>query len=164
MRTANHSSNRQFVAITLEPVLPADRKIFLGMAMQHFRELNPAFVPEADWKDSYFENIQRRTDYSLRWVVKDNEHIGFVLFGIEDHRFLPRKTGVICELYIIPERRRQGLATSCAQIVIEELWQLSPSKIQIEVVEGNERAIALWETLGFQRAATRFVLATKTRR
>jgi UDP-2,4-diacetamido-2,4,6-trideoxy-beta-L-altropyranose hydrolase len=150
--------------VRMERIVPEQRDAFLQMALRHFGELDPAFVPEADWTDAYFESIQRRRDCSLRWIVKDNEHIGFILFGVEDHRFLPRKTGAIWELYIIPERRRQGLATSCAQMAIEELWKLSPSKIQIEVVYGNERAVALWETLGFQRAATRFVLAPKTRR
>jgi UDP-2,4-diacetamido-2,4,6-trideoxy-beta-L-altropyranose hydrolase len=147
------------VPVKMEPVVAADRGEFLQMALKHFRELNPAFRPDADWQGSYFENIQKREGCSLRWIVNDNERVGFILFGVEAHRFLPRKTGAIWELYIVPEKRRMGLAKSCAQSVIAELWKMSPSKIQLEVVDGNERAVALWESLGFQKAAARFVLA-----
>jgi ribosomal protein S18 acetylase RimI-like enzyme len=124
----------------------------------HFRELNPMFTPADDWKNTYFESILGNPKYSLRWIVSDGQRAGFVLFGLEDHRFLPRQTGVICELYIIPERRREGLARACAEQIIDELWKLSPSKIQLEVVEGNIAAAELWRSLGFRKATERFVL------
>jgi ribosomal protein S18 acetylase RimI-like enzyme len=34
----------------------------------------------------------------------------------------------------------------------------SPSKIQLEVTEGNEPAVAFWRSLGFERVTQRFVL------
>jgi hypothetical protein len=45
-----------------------------------------------------------------------------------------------------------------------QLWTMSPSNIQIGVVDGNERAAALWESLGFQKAEERFVFARDHRR
>ncbi len=94
--------------VRMEGVVAAQREDFLHMALQHFRELNPAFVPDTDWKYSYFEGIQKRTDCSLRWIVKNGEHIGFILFGIEDHRFLPRKTGAIWEARYHPGKAEAG--------------------------------------------------------
>jgi UDP-2,4-diacetamido-2,4,6-trideoxy-beta-L-altropyranose hydrolase len=144
--------------LSMIPVEPGERQDFLEMAKLHFCELNPGFTPADDWKNSYFENILGNPKYSLRWIVSDGQRAGFVLFGLEDHRFLPRRTGVICELYIIPERRREGLARACAEQIIDELWKLSPSKIQLEVVEGNIAAAELWRSLGFRKATERFVL------
>lgn len=136
----------------------SERAEFMKMALNHFRELNPAFKPDSDWERAYFENIQNRAQYSLRWILADEVRAGFVLFGVENHRFLPRLTGVIYELYVLPEQRRRGIASACAEVVIDELWKASPSKIQLEVVEGNAAAAGLWRTLGFNKVAERFTL------
>jgi len=144
------------------PILPGEREDFLRMAVDHFSELNPAFVPHDDWKEQYFPAILSNRRYFLRWILCDEERAGFILYGLEDHRFLPRKTGAIYELYIRPEFRRRGLAKACALEAIRELWTYSPSKIQLEVVEGRTGAAALWKSLGFQKVTERFVLNRST--
>jgi ribosomal protein S18 acetylase RimI-like enzyme len=143
----------------LVPVEAGDRKNFVAMAEQYFRELNPQFAPAPDWKASYFENIMGRKNYSLRWILAGGQRVGFILYGFEDHRFLPRKIGAIYELYIVPERRRTGIARACAKSVIAELQKSSASRIQLEVAEGNDAAGAFWKSLGFQKASERLVLA-----
>jgi len=130
----------------------------MEMAHQHFSELNPMFTPAQDWKASYFENIKNNPRYSLRWIVADGQRVGFILFGTEEHRFLPRRTGAIYEVYVVPDRRREGIARACAKQIIAELWNESPSKIQLEVVEGNAAAAAFWRSLGFEKVTQRFVL------
>ena len=139
----------------------SDRTEFMTMALSHFRELNPEFKPDSDWEQSYFENIQAKPECSLRWILADGVRAGFVLFGVEGHRFLPRRTGMIYELYILPEQRRKGVASACAEVVLAELWKASPSKIQLEVVEGNVAAAGLWKRMGFHRVSERFTLACK---
>jgi UDP-2,4-diacetamido-2,4,6-trideoxy-beta-L-altropyranose hydrolase len=148
-------------ALSIVPVEPDERGDFLEMAQQHFREVNPMFTPAQDWKNSYFENIKRNPKCCLRWIVAGGQRAGFVLFGVEEHRFLPRLTGAIYEVYVIPERRRQGIARACAKQVINELGKASPSKIQLEVVEGNDAAAELWRSLGFKKVTERFVLMEK---
>jgi ribosomal protein S18 acetylase RimI-like enzyme len=145
-------------SVSMRPIVQGERDEFLQMAVQYFRELNPAFCPCVDWQAIYFENIHKNPNYSLRWIVSGGQNIGFVLFGIEDHDFLPRKTGVIWELYVVLEERRKGVARKCAQLAIEEMSKLSPSKIRLEVVSGNEPAVALWKSLGFQKTAESFVI------
>jgi ribosomal protein S18 acetylase RimI-like enzyme len=147
----------------LSVVQPHEREDFLEMALQHFHELNPVFTPAPDWKKSYFENIARNPRRSLRWIVSDGQHVGFILFGVEEHRFLPRLTGAIYEMYVIPEQRRKGIARACAKQVLDDLWKSCPSKIQLEVVEGNAAAAELWRSLGFQKVTERFVLTQDTR-
>jgi ribosomal protein S18 acetylase RimI-like enzyme len=143
----------------LVPVEASEREDFIAMAEQYFGELNPQFVPAPDWKASYFENILGRKNYSLRWIVADRQRVGFILYGFEEHRFLPRKIGAIYELYIVTERRRTGIARACAESVIKELQKSSISKVQLEVAAGNEAAAAFWKSLGFQKASERLVLA-----
>jgi ribosomal protein S18 acetylase RimI-like enzyme len=140
-------------------VSATDRGAFLAMAERLFRELNPSFVPQADWKQSYFENILGNARLSLRWIVVDENRAGFVLFGLEAHRFLPRFNGMIYELYVEPEFRRKGVAQIAARLAIRELQSKSPAKIQLEVMDGNRAATALWESLGFRKVSARYVLA-----
>jgi ribosomal protein S18 acetylase RimI-like enzyme len=129
------------------------------MAKAHFRELNPGFVPHDDWERCYFETILDNPDMFLRWILADGERAGFILFGIEGHRFLPRRTGSVYEMYLAPRHRRHGIGRQVALDVIAEMRLRSPSKIQLEVTEGNQRAVAFWRSLGFERVTERFVLA-----
>lgn len=148
--------------IRMVPIVEAERGEFLRMAVSHFSELNPRFVPQPDWRERYFISILSNPNYFLRWIDCEGERAGFILFGVEDHRFLPRKTGLIYELYVVPEFRRRGIARACAIEAIRELWTHSPSKIQLEVVLGRTAASELWRSLGFQKVTERFVLSRET--
>lgn len=142
----------------LAPVSKFDREAFMEMAGRHFRELNPAFEPHPDWKEHYFEKITRNPTLFLRWIAMDGRKAGFVLFGIEEHRFLPRHTGTIYELYVEPEFRRAGVGRSCAQAAISELQTHCPSKVQLEIMDGNVAAQRLWASLGFKKVSERWLL------
>ncbi len=144
------------------PIAASDREEFQRMAIEYFSELNPGFVPQNDWKEQYFQNIVSNPQYFLRWIVCDEKRAGFILFGLEKHRFLPRMTGAIYELYVLPEFRRRGVAKACALEAIRELRAHAPSKIQLEVAEGRVAAAALWGSLGFQKVADRYVLSGST--
>jgi ribosomal protein S18 acetylase RimI-like enzyme len=141
------------------PIAASEQVEFLLMAERHFSELNPEFTPHSDWKEHYFSTILSKPEYFLRWIICDEKRAGFILFGLEDHRFLPRKTGAIYELYVLPEFRRRGLAKVVAEEAIRELWTHAPSKIQLEVIEGRTAAAALWSALGFKKVTNRYVLS-----
>jgi ribosomal protein S18 acetylase RimI-like enzyme len=44
-------------------------------------------------------------------------------------------------------------------LAIAELEKLGPSRIQLEVVEGNPGATALWLSMGFRKVSERYILA-----
>lgn len=140
------------------PVIRSEQDAFLRMAVKHFSELNPTFKPDPAWERDYFETILAKSQIFLRWIVTDALRVGFILYGIENHRFLPRKTGAIFELYVEPEFRRRGIARECALRAISDLLDLGSSKVELEVIQGNYQASALWVSLGFQRVTERYVL------
>jgi ribosomal protein S18 acetylase RimI-like enzyme len=144
------------IGMSLVPAL--DCEDFLRMATDYFSELNPTFVPRSDWRERYFSEIVSNPRYFLRWILCDGARAGFVLFGLEDHHFLPRKTGVIYELYVLPEFRRRGVAKACALEAIRQLRTYSPSKIQLEILDGASAAADFWTSLGFRKVSERFVL------
>jgi UDP-2,4-diacetamido-2,4,6-trideoxy-beta-L-altropyranose hydrolase len=145
--------------VDMIPIARSEQDEFLRMAEKHFSEMNPFFEPQEDWKEHYFPTIMANPHYVLRWILCDEKRAGFILFGLEKHRFLPRMTGVIYEVHILPEFRRRGIATVCAVEAIRELKTHAPSKIQLEVIEGRAAAAALWESLGFQKVTGRYVLS-----
>jgi ribosomal protein S18 acetylase RimI-like enzyme len=144
--------------VTMTPIARADREAFMEMAVRHFCDLNSSFVAGDDWKQNYFERVVSKPRSFARWILCDEQRAGFVVFGLEDHRFLPRLTGMIYELYVLPEFRRMGVARSCALQAIGELREFAPSKIQLEVMEGNTGALALWRSMGFEKVSERYVL------
>ncbi len=144
--------------VSMLPIVEADREAFMRMAVSHFSELDRSFVPHDDWHEHYFSRILANPLLFLRWIIAEGSRAGFILFGLEDHRFLARKTGIIYELYVLPALRRRGLAKASALAAIAELWTHNPSKIQLEVVEGRTAAASFWTSLGFRKASERFVL------
>ncbi len=63
----------------------------------------------------------------------------FILFGLEKHRFLPRKrAGTPTKADVLPEFNRRGVANTCPTEAIRELWAHARGKIQLEVIEGRE--------------------------
>ncbi len=158
MRDTDQFGVNSLTKVIMNAITVDDREDFLRMAEQHFRGLNPTFVPNEDWKKHYFETVISRPRTFARWIMQDSRRAGFILYGIEEHRFLPRLTGMIYELYILPEFRRRGLARQSAIQAILESQSNAPSKIQLEVMEGNESAEALWRSLGFAKVSERLVL------
>ena len=144
--------------VAVVPLNQSEKTDFLLMAKAHFVELNPCFRPDDDWERCYFEQILSNPDLFLHWITLDDRRVGFILYGFESHRFLPRRTGVIYEMYLIPEYRRHGVGRRVALHVIAELRLHSPSKIQLEVTEGNQTAAAFWRSLGFEPVTQRYVL------
>jgi ribosomal protein S18 acetylase RimI-like enzyme len=145
--------------VTMQPILSSDHGEFVEMAMQYFRTLNPQFDSQPDWKQLYFQNVLSDLSLFVRWVLADGQRVGFIMFGLERHRILPRVGGAIYELYIRPEFRRKGIAATAARQAISELQAQSPSKIELQIMAGNHGATAFWKALGFCKVSECYVLA-----
>lgn len=158
MPTPDRLSPSPATGVSLQPVVPEDGEAFMEMAESYFRELNRDFAPADDWRLQYFIRIVQNSRLSLNWVMVDGSCAGFILFGAQDHPFLPRTNGIIYELYIQQEFRRQGIASACVRLAIETLLLLEPSKLQLEIATGNSSAARFWASLGFEKAAERWVL------
>lgn len=144
--------------IQLQTIGSEESAEFLAMAQIYFRELNPAFVARADWTANFFDSILKNDSMSACWILSAGEKAGFVVFGVEPHRYLPRTTGVVYEMFVAPEFRRRQTARQAAVQAIEILKKRGVSKLQLEVVEGNAAAANFWQNLGFTKVAGRFIL------
>jgi ribosomal protein S18 acetylase RimI-like enzyme len=144
--------------VQLSPVADSEASAFLAMAKDYFKELNPNFVAGADWQASYFSRLKNSSDTHLNWIRCDGERAGFAIYGVEGHRFLPRKNGYVYEFYIQPRFRRSGIGREAAEQVLGALRQLEPARIQLEITSGNSIAAEFWQSFGFDKVAERYVL------
>jgi len=144
--------------VYLRPINLREKQQFLEMATHYYKELNPAFVPHEHWKERFLESILSDSNMFLRWITVDQEKIGFVLYGLRPHRYMPVKIGWIYEIYVQSNWRGLGLGRECVWLVINEMRRLGVSKIQLEVIVGNERALEFWQKLGFIKVSDRFHL------
>jgi len=92
-------------------------------------------------------------------VVRSGTRAGFVIFGMEDHLFLPRKTGVVYAFYIVPDSRKGPIASLVMQERCRVLDTRHPSKIQPEVLEGKEEADKICTWIGFRRVSIQILFA-----
>jgi ribosomal protein S18 acetylase RimI-like enzyme len=150
-------------SVSLVAVDASERAAFTTMALSHFRELNSAFEPHADWKAGYFDRLLHDADLAARWIVVDGVRAGFIVYGVQPHRFLPRLIGAIYELYVHPDFRRRGVARAGARAAVDALLARGVPKIQLEIMDGNDAAFGLWRSLGFEKVSERFVLTGERR-
>jgi hypothetical protein len=92
-------------------------------------------------------------------AIRNGTHAGFVVFGMEDHLFWPRKTGFSYAFYIVPDSREGSLASLVMQECCRVLDTHHPSKIQPEVIEGHEEADRIWTWMGFRRVSIQVLFA-----
>ena len=76
-----------------------------------------------------------------RVAVVDGEPVGFALLAIRGNR------GWIGGVGVIEGRRRHGIGRAVMEAVLAD----APSVVGLEVIEQNEPAIRLYESLGFER-------------
>ena len=73
----------------------------------------------------------------------DSRVIGTVMIGYDGHR------GWIYSLAVAPERQRLGLGTKLMNHAESTLKALGCMKINLQIVEGNEKVEAFYQTLGY---------------
>ena len=143
--------------VTLTAIDEVDKVAFRQMALDHFIEINPAFVPDTDWEGYFVESCLTTESIYARWIVADGQRAGFVVYLLERHRFVPKDFGVIREVFVIPTWRRKGLASKAGQLMIDDLGRFGAIRVFVDIMAGDERARGLWARLGFGSHTERLV-------
>jgi ribosomal protein S18 acetylase RimI-like enzyme len=144
--------------ISFEPVAEGDRAAFETAAIAHYSELDARFTPAEDWRREWFRAAAFRPRRFARWIVAGGERAGFIVYGAEPHRFLPREHGLVLELWVAPAWRQRGVARAAGAAAVAHLHSLGLTRIQLEVSGADVKAARLWQSLGFAKAAERYVL------
>jgi len=79
----------------------------------------------------------------------DGEPVGVVNARVDKMR--EEKKGFIRMLGVVPEHRRKGIGRALAEKAIESLRERGMQTVETEADVGKPEAVALWESMGFQR-------------
>ncbi len=101
--------------------------------------LNPQNDP---WRD--IERKMADSSWGLLVAEDNGEIIGSVMAGYDGHR------GWINYLASRPGRRREGVGAALMSRAAELLRERGCPKINLQVREGNEAALAFYASLGYQ--------------
>lgn len=151
--------------LKIEPVADADVPAFREMMVDYLMEMIPGLSPDDVWPAADFRALRKEPNRWLWWAVVvptgvvDGERIGLVNLRVHGHWHEPSfRIGSIAEFYIRPAWRRQGYGRELARRAIDFLWQRDADQIELEVLYGNDRALAFWGALGFEIAKYKLVL------
>lgn len=81
-------------------------------------------------------------EYQVVLFEEDNTPVGYALFKHEPEYVYLR------QLYVAPERRRQGIASSALTWLWANAWQSAP-RLRIDVLVGNAPGRGFWRSAGF---------------
>lgn len=81
-------------------------------------------------------------EYQAVLFIDAEEPVGYALFRPDEHGIYLR------QFYIERGRRRQGLGRKAIEQLRHEIWPAG-TQIKLEVLAGNQPALAFWRAVGF---------------
>ena len=101
---------------------------------------------DADSRDATARYLERNPGLSFV-AEKDGRLVGCVMCGHDGRR------GYLQHLAVLPEHRRQGIASALVERCLAALEQLGILKSHIDVFRTNDTGQAWWESQGWHRRA-----------
>ncbi len=126
----------------------------LGKAYVHWKSWQEAYadlLPQEFLKNTY--TLERCQDWAVRYpqnilvALVDEKVIGFACYGTSSQEDL-QEAGELYALYVLADYYDQGIGYRLIQAALEKLQ--SYQTVTLWVLEGNARAIAFYEKVGFQ--------------
>jgi mycothiol synthase len=120
-----------------------------------FRE-RPRFPnwSEETWRHNFASGASFREDLSLL-LLEGTEPVGFVLCHVEEDAEMPGGLGWIAQMGVRPAWRNRGLGGALLCEVLRKLQADGLGWAALEVNVDNDRALRLYERLGFERCRRR---------
>ncbi len=151
----------QPASFSIRPAVPADRAQLgrLGaqmVAVHHAFDARRFIAPTPETPDVYGSFLLRqigRAESVLRVAVQGDAVLGYVYAGVEgnDYMALRGPAGVIYDLIVAPDRRRQGIGRALLEAAMAALALHDLPRLVLFTAERNVEAHALFASLGFHR-------------
>ncbi|HEL2383417.1 TPA: GNAT family N-acetyltransferase [Streptococcus suis] len=126
----------------------------LGKAYVHWKSWQEAYadlLPQEFLKNTY--TLERCQDWAVRYpqnilvALVDEQVVGFACYGSSSQEDL-QEAGELYALYVLADYYDQGIGYQLIQAALEKLQ--SYQTVTLWVLEGNARAIAFYEKVGFE--------------
>ncbi len=130
--------------VSLRDATEADVEAIFDLVRQlaEFEEMTDSFVVTID--DFSSELFGPSSPASVIVAELDGAIVGIALYFWTFSTFLGRRGVWLEDLFVAPSARRRGVAST----LLAELRRRSPGRVEWEVLDWNEGAIALYDGLG----------------
>lgn len=148
-------------SFAIRPAIAADRDQLglLGaqmVAVHHAFDARRFIAPTPDTPEAYGSFLVRqiqRPEAVLRVAAEGEVVLGYVYAGVEgnDYMALRGPAGVIYDLIVAPDRRRQGIGRALLEEAMAALRRHDPPRLVLFTAERNVEAQGLFASAGFHR-------------
>ncbi len=101
---------------------------------------------DAPWTDDHFRYELHQNPFAFVFVAVEDDH----LLGYIDW-WITFEVGQVNNLAVHPNLRGKGIAKTMMQDVLNRFKDAQCERVTLEVRVGNDRAITLYERLGFEK-------------
>ncbi len=123
----------------------------IGLYRKYVEELGPfdPYLAQMGYKETYDVAMYYIETPGVEWVdIKDKEDkiIGFVIFSTAEEDHHPATDYGICQTYILPTYRRQGIMTKA----VLSYLKLHPGAVSLDILKKNDKAKAFWKKVMYK--------------
>ncbi len=138
----------------------------LAELLLRFYSLNEEFEPHLVVADNAKElsveearRIAQGSEGDMAFVaVMGSDVVGYVRIRLDENNMLhENKLAIITELYVRPEQRRYGIATSLVERVKQEVRRMGLSHVAVEFPASNYVAQDMYTKMGFRPYKVQYI-------
>ncbi len=125
-----------------------DLQFLSQILMESYRGLEEYGEENIDEARRYIEDLYEEDPECFFVAEVKGEIVGFIFCNrFWYSKFEHSQVGAIHEIVVLPSHRHEGIGR---KLIEEAIRHLRPSKIELWVGEGNEKAIEFYKRLGFE--------------
>jgi len=82
-------------------------------------------------------------EYAATLFAENEEIVAYALYRLQPSEIYMR------QLFVVPQRRRQGLGRNAMKVLVEEVWPRG-RRLTVDVLTKNTAALDFWRSIGYR--------------
>ena len=138
---------------TIEQANHADIPALVELMSQFYAE--SSYALDRDWAVASFVQLLRDKARGAVWIARcGTEPAGHVVLALKHSMEFGGLAGVVDDLYVRPQFRRQGVGSTLLSALLDACRTLQVAAVQVEVGPENVAALALYRAFGLRGHST----------
>lgn len=137
----------------IERAGPADIPALVELMRQFYSE--SSYSLDREWATASFEQLLQGDARGAAWIARQGaEPAGHVVLALRHSMEFGGCAGVIDDLFVRPQFRRQGVGAALMTALFDACRDLHVAALHVEVGPSNVAALALYQTFGLRGPST----------